>query len=246
MKRITQEKSFSRVGSFLIRWGGLITSVVLIGILISMVVADSRKQEVIMVDYLVTTRDIAPLETISSKDVAIYSFPENAKPPTGITTDQAKSIFGQRALITIRKGELLSPSFFGVQEVGNGNNIASALPEGKRLVYFHSADFHAVPPDLQKQNHIDIYAVPQNKDVGTKAVKIITSVEVFDMYRSKNDEGSMLGLLVDDTQADSVSTYLNSDWKLQIVLKPAKEEASPVKSLTNEPEQATPEAETEE
>ncbi len=198
-----------------------------------------------MVDYLVATRDIAPLEAISSKDVAIYSFPENAKPPKGITTEQAGSIFGQRALITIRKGELLSPSFFGVQEVGNGNNIASALPEGTRLVYFHTADFHAVPPELQKQNRIDIYAIPQNKDAGTKALKIIDSVEIFDVVHAKGDEGGMLGLLVNDEQADSVSTYLNSDWKLQIVLKPAKEKAA-ITFTPDEQKTATDEANTEE
>lgn len=244
MKKVSPTGSKERIGYFITRWGSLITSLIIFILSVGLYFFSFQTKKEIYVPYLVANRDILPLEEIKPSDISLYSFPEKAQPPKGIRESDAAKVIGQKTLITVRKGDLFSPSFFGVQDIGKGNNIAAVIPKEMRLMYLNASDFHTLPPDLQKKNKIDIYAIPESDEANSElAARILTGIEVFDVITGKTDTGEgvvLIGLLLNDTQTKQLNSYLTTDWSLQSVLRPQNEQIENIED--DETPKATPSA----
>lgn len=231
MKTVTPTGGKDQLFYFMRKWGVLLLSFILFLTSLGLFFVSNNPSEVKYVNYLVANKTIMPLQTITSKDVSIYTFSESSQPPKGIKEVDADKIIGQKTLITLREGDLLTPTFFGMQEAGKGNNIASIIPEGMRIEYFSTADFHSIAPDLQKGNKIDIYGIPESQDSKlNESIRLLESVEVFDVVRGKNEDSTgiqLIGILLSDAQAQKITTYLTNDWKFQTILKPQNEKVIP-------------------
>jgi hypothetical protein len=243
MKTVIPTDGKDRFLFFIKKWGILLTCLLLFLISLLLYFYSSNQKEEVRINYLVMNKTIRPLEKITTKDVSLVSFPENSVPPKGIKEADASKVIGQKTLITLHDGDLLTPSFFGLQDTGKGNNIASIIPEGMRIEYFHVGDFHSIAPDLQKGNKLDIYGIPKSDDTKqNEAIRLLADIEVFDVIRGKIETGEgiqTIGLLLTDFQAQKITTYLTSDWKFQTILKPQSEKVIPTIEDENTPEQAT-------
>lgn len=225
MKRIYPTSGTAHVIHIIRRWGGLILSLILFIISFGIYYISRDQNEITYVNYIIAKRDIPALEIISPNDLSVIQFAEQTVPPNGIDEKNVENIIGKKAIISIKKGDLLSPTFFGLQELAKGNNITSAIPTGKRLQYLNVTDFHSLPPNLNNNNRIDIYSILTDER-NTKAEKVLSSIEVFDIVQGKieNKESViMVGLLFTDSQSQIISSYLNDTWKLNMVLIPQNE-----------------------
>lgn len=224
MKTISDNTVRAKILLILTKSAGIVISITLLCTVIYLVFT-KNSSDIPVEKFAVATEDISAQEVITEKNISFQPFVEGFTPKNGIRETQVKELIGKKTYLQIKKGDVLSISYFGLNNGTISGGIASFIPKNKKLVYLKNEDVHTFPSEIQKNNRIDLIAVNQKQD--NNNIKVLAeNIDVFDIALSKDEEAdgiSKIGLLMSDKEVLDLSSVLTSDWKINIALHPQNE-----------------------
>lgn len=218
MKRIDHNTKTKKGMRTALQFSGIALSLVLCIIVIVLYMQRNATQEK-TVQILVAKEDISAQTAVSTANLSAFTVPARAVPPNAITSEKAEQILGKKLVISVQKGDILSPSYFGASKDTLQAGIANLIPQERKILYITQNDVHIFPPQLQKDNYVQIIAVNTDTEGVSTPQTVLSRVQVVDIIRTEEGIG-MIGLLLTDDEVTSISSRLNGNWKLQIVMRP--------------------------
>lgn len=223
MKRISDNTIGARSIFFLTKSFGVLLSIVLFVAVIYLLATKNGQTEDTRL-FAVASRDITGQSIIAKDMITFAPFPVNHTPVNGISADHASQLIGKKPLIPVQRGDIFTPSMFGTTNANLSGGLANTIPQGLKLTYIKGDDVHVFPPDIQKDNRIDLVAVNQKE--GNSIQLVASNVSVFDVtHTHENNEEivNQVGILLTDQQALALAAKLTPDWKLNITVHPQVE-----------------------
>ncbi|MFW5703825.1 MAG: SAF domain-containing protein [Patescibacteria group bacterium] len=224
MKLTTEKQNNKKLITNGLRAVGVFLSVSLLvtSIILYSQLKKNSNVELETVQVLIAAEDISALHNISSDDVVSQQFVKGFEPANAFTLEQFSDINGKKILLSVQKGDIISPSHFGVNKSGKSRGIANTLPPEQQAVFLSKEDVHIFPPDLYEGNFVDIVAINTDDSSQNKVEVLLQNVEVFEIVKSGGnsaDNTDIVGFLVTPEQALTISEKLDGSWLFQINLR---------------------------
>jgi Flp pilus assembly protein CpaB len=211
---ISSVKRHSLIASTLVLWA------VLIGVTY-FTIKNSAWSDLTYTSVLVASKAITQGSVITKDMLSSAKFLNGYIPKNSISVENIDEVMGKTALVTMDKGDVISPSVVSIEGDAAGR-LASVIGKDKKIMTFSSADVHTIPEVLRVGDRITIYAV--DPKANTKMI-LMSEVEILQIIRKTSDDNKSgeiisFAIVAGDDGVLNISESLAKENFLQIAIEP--------------------------